>query len=176
MLIFFNRLSYSRLPWILLALSALFLELSALYFQYQLKLEPCVLCVYERTAVMGILVAGMVAALAPGLQILRALAIVIWGASAIWGLQLALEHTGIQLSPSLSNTCNFVANYPAWAKLDEWFPWLFQPTGFCEEIQWRFLGFTMPQTMIGVYAVYLLVLVAVVLSQFIGKQGARQQN
>jgi len=170
MLKFFNQLSHRRLPWILLALTALGLELAALYFQYQLKLAPCVLCVYERTAVMGILVSGMVAAVAPELFILRGVAILLWGGSAAWGLQLALKHTGMQLFPSPSNTCDFAANYPDWAKLDEWFPWLFEPTGFCEEIQWQFFGFTMPQTMIGVYAVYLLMLLLVVLSQFSGKE------
>jgi disulfide bond formation protein DsbB len=170
MLKFFNRLSSNRSPWILLALTALGLELTALYFQYELKLDPCVLCVYERTAVMGILFSGLIAALAPGLMLLRMLAILIWGGSATWGLQLALKHTGIQLFPSPSNTCDFAANYPDWAKLDEWIPWLFQPTGFCDEIQWQFFGYTMPQTMIGVYALYLLVLLLVLLSQFAGKE------
>ncbi len=166
MLKFFNRLSKRRFPWILLALSALGLEMAALYFQYQLKLDPCVLCVYERTAVMGILFAGLFTALAPGLFIFRGLGILAWGISAGWGLQLALKHTGMQLFPSPANTCDFAASYPDWAKLDEWFPWLFQPTGFCDEIQWQFFGYTMPQTMIGIYAVYLLVLLPVLLSQF----------
>ncbi|WP_428610301.1 disulfide bond formation protein DsbB [Sedimenticola sp.] len=176
MLRFFNRLSKNRLPWVLLACSALALEAAALYFQYQLKLDPCVLCVYERTAVMGIVLSGLIAILAPELLIVRGLAILIWGGSAGWGLQLALKHTGIQLFPSPSNTCDFVASYPGWAKLDEWIPWMFQPTGFCDEIQWQFFGFTMPQTMIGVYAVYLLILLIVVLSQFVKKERSIFRN
>lgn len=170
MLKLFNQLSKRRVPWLLLALTALGLELAALYFQYQLKLDPCVLCVYERTAVMGILLAGLIAALAPGILIFRWAAMLVWGVSAGWGLQLAMKHTGIQLFPSPSNTCDFAASYPDWAKLDEWFPWLFQPTGFCDEIQWQFFGYTMPQTMIGIYALYLLALLLVLLSQFAGQQ------
>lgn len=172
MLKLLNQISSRRFPWVLLALTALGLELAALYFQYQLHLEPCVLCVYERTAVLGILAAGLIGAVAPWLVMVRGLSILIWGASAGWGLQLALKHTGIQLSPSPTNTCDFMASYPAWAKLDEWFPWLFQPTGFCEDIQWQFYGFTMPQTMVGIYALYLLVLLFVVLSQFVGKKSS----
>lgn len=156
------RASNGRTAWLMLALSALFLELAALYFQYQQELQPCVLCVYERTAVMGLLLAGIVGALAPGIALVRLVAILLWGGSSLWGVQLAAKHTGIQLFPSPTNTCDFAANYPDWAKLDEWIPWLFQPTGFCEDIQWRFLGFTMPQTMIGVYVLYLVVLLAVV--------------
>jgi len=164
------RVSTRRTAWLMLALSALFLELAALYFQYQKDLQPCVLCVYERTAVMGLLLSGMLAALAPGIALIRVLAMLLWGGSALWGLQLAVKHTRIQLFPSPSNTCDFAANYPAWAKLDEWLPWLFQPTGFCEDIQWRFLGFTMPQTMIGIYALYLLVLLVVLSAWLFGRK------
>lgn len=166
------RASTRRTPWLLLAFSALFLELCALYFQYYRDLEPCVLCVYERTAVMGLMLAGLVAAVAPRLMLARILAILMWGGSALWGLQLAIKHTRIQMFPSPTNTCDFAANYPAWAKLDEWVPWLFQPTGFCEEIQWRFLDFTMPQTMIGVYAIYLLILLLVVAGMLLGRRSS----
>ena len=162
--------STRRTAWLMLALSALFLELAALYFQYQKDLQPCVLCVYERTAVMGLMLSGMLAALAPGIALIRVLAMLLWGGSALWGLQLAVKHTRIQLFPSPSNTCDFAANYPAWAKLDEWLPWLFQPTGFCEDIQWRFLGFTMPQTMIGIYALYLLALLVVLSAWLFGRK------
>ncbi|MBT8448312.1 MAG: disulfide bond formation protein B, partial [Gammaproteobacteria bacterium] len=46
--------------WLLLVSSMLLFELTALYFQYRLELDPCVLCVFQRTAVMGVLVAGLV--------------------------------------------------------------------------------------------------------------------
>ncbi|MBZ0308449.1 MAG: disulfide bond formation protein DsbB, partial [Anaerolineae bacterium] len=170
MLDFFNRIAKQRTAWLLLALSALFLESAALYFQYQLKLDPCVLCVYERTAVFGIILAGLLVMLAPGSAMLRAIGLLLWGVSAVWGLQLALKHTGIQLFPSPSNTCDFAANYPDWAKLDEWIPWLFQPTGFCDEIQWQFFGYTMPQTMIGVYLIYLVLLIVVVAGLLFGRK------
>ncbi|MCW8890646.1 MAG: disulfide bond formation protein DsbB [Sedimenticola sp.] len=170
MLTFFKRIAVRRSPWLLLAISALLLEFAALYFQYQMKLDPCVLCVYERTAVAGIVIAGLVAMLYPALLLIRWMALLIWGASASWGLFLALKHTGIQLFPSPSNTCDFAANYPSWAKLDEWIPWLFQPTGFCDEIQWQFFGFTMPQTMIGVYVIYLSILLVVICSELFVKE------
>ena len=43
-----------RLFWSLVLFSAVGLELTALFFQYGMKLDPCVLCVYERLAVAGI--------------------------------------------------------------------------------------------------------------------------
>ena len=167
------RFSRQRTPWLLLTFSALCLQLAALFFQYRQGLQPCVLCVYERTAVMGLLLAGLIGAVAPGSLLFRASAMLLWAASSLWGLQLALKHTGMQLFPSPSNTCDFAANYPAWAKLDEWIPWLFQPTGFCEDIQWRFFGYTMPQTMIGIYAIYLLVLLVIIAAMLFGRREQR---
>ncbi len=163
---FLKQLSTKRFSWLLLALSALLLELAALYFQYgEMQLQPCVLCIYERTAVMGIFLAGLIGAIAPQLLIFRCAGFLLWGSSAVWGLMLAFEHSGIQQN-SMTASCDFIAKFPAWAKLDEWFPLLFNPTGFCDEIQWRFLEYTMPQTMAGVYVLYLLVLVVVIASQF----------
>ena len=163
---FLKQVSQKRFAWMLLALSALLLELTALYFQYgKMELQPCVLCIYERTAVMGILLAGLIGAIAPQLFMFRWAGFLLWGSSAVWGVMLALEHSGIQQN-SMTASCDFIAKFPAWAKLDEWFPLLFNPTGFCDEIQWQFLGYTMPQTMIGISGLYLLVLLVVVASQF----------
>ena len=163
---FLKQASQKRFTWMLLALSALLLELTALYFQYgEMELQPCVLCIYERTAVMGIFLAGVIGAIAPQLLIFRYSGSLLWGSSAAWGLMLALEHSGIQQN-SMTASCDFIAKFPAWGKLDEWFPLLFNPTGFCDEIQWQFFGYTMPQTMIGIYVLYLLGLVVVIASQF----------
>jgi len=156
----------SRFAWATLAASALFLELAALFFQYGMQLEPCVLCVYERTAVLGVFAAGLIGALAPSRRWLRVPGYLLWGLSAGWGLYLAVRHTGIQLGvidPPLS--CSFEAEFPAWAQLDQWLPYLFQPTGYCDEIQWRFLSLSMPQWMVAIFAFYLLVLLLVLIRE-----------
>jgi disulfide bond formation protein DsbB len=156
----------SRYAWGTLALSALFLELAALFFQYGLRLDPCVLCIYERLAVLGVFAAGAVGVLAPARRWLRVPAYLLWGASAGWGLYLAIRHTGIQLGviePPLS--CEFEADFPSWAKLDQWLPSLFQPTGYCDEIQWQFLGLSMPQWMVVIFAFYALALLLVLIRE-----------
>ena len=42
-----------RGAWIALAVTALSLEASALFFQYGLDLNPCVMCIYIRMAVLA---------------------------------------------------------------------------------------------------------------------------
>ena len=48
-----KRLSMQRWPWMLLILSCLGLLASALYFQYGLNLQPCIKCIYIRSAFVG---------------------------------------------------------------------------------------------------------------------------
>ena len=77
MLDFFKQLSLKRSAWIFLAFTAFALESTALYFQYGMGLQPCVLCVYERLAVVGLFVAGLIGALAPSSLIIRILALIV---------------------------------------------------------------------------------------------------
>lgn len=152
---FLSDMPKQRWPWLLLAFSAFALELTALFFQYGLKLDPCVMCVYERTAMMGVMFAGLLGATFPRSWLVRLVGFGLWIPSSIWGLDLAITHTDYQLNPSPFATCDFFASYPSWFKLDVWFPAVFNPNGFCDEIDWIFMGWTMPQWLIVVFAVYL---------------------
>ncbi len=156
----------SRSAWGAFAASALGLEGAAAYFQYGLHLEPCVLCIYQRTAVLGLLIAALIGLIALARRWLRALAYALWGVSAGWGLSLAAKQAGIQLGvikPALG--CSFDADFPSWAKLDQWLPWMFRPTGYCDEIQWQFLGLSMSQWMVGIFVAYLIALAMVLLAE-----------
>ncbi len=106
MLQYLNQCSRGRGAWLLMALTAFILELVALWFQHVMLLQPCVMCIYERCALFGIMGAGLVGAIAPKTP-LRYVAMAIWLYSAIRGLQLAWEHTMIQLHPSPFQTCDF---------------------------------------------------------------------
>lgn len=158
-----KNLSTQRWAWLLLAFSALVLELTALYFQHVMKLEPCVMCVYERITMLGVMLAGLIGASAPENKIVRLSAFAIWGVSAVWGVLLAVEHTDYQMNPSPFATCDFFPNFPSWAPLHEWLPWLFNPTGDCADIVWQFFGYSMPQWLIVSFSIYtaLFVVVAV---------------
>ena len=158
---FFSELPRQRLPWVLLALTGFGLELCALFFQYVMELSPCVLCVYERLAMMGIMCAGLLGAIAPRNLLIRTSGFALWFISAGYSLSLAIEHVNIQLNPSPFSTCDFFPNFPSWAPLHEWAPWLFNPTGFCDDISWQFLTYTMPQWLIVISVMYLIAAVIV---------------
>ena len=55
---FLNTFSKSRLSWAILLAFIIFFEACALFFQHVMKLDPCVMCIYERVAMMGIALCG----------------------------------------------------------------------------------------------------------------------
>lgn len=149
-----SSLSTDRRAWGLLFFSALSLEIAALYFQHVTDLRPCIMCIYQRTAVFGLLFSAVPAMLINNI-ITRLVSYLVWGISAIWGLLIAIEHVDIQTAANpFFATCEFVPNFPTWAPLHEWLPNIFAATGDCGDINWSFMDMTMPQWMIVIFAIY----------------------
>jgi disulfide bond formation protein DsbB len=133
-----------------------------------LDLAPCIMCVYQRLAILAIIAAGAIGTLGFKHMLARAIAYILWGTGSIWGLIIALEHVEMQSnSGSLFFSCDFIPNFPTWAPLHEWLPFLFEATGDCGEISWQFLGYSMPQWMIAVYSLYAIVFVVVLVNRLI---------
>lgn len=167
MLKFFKGLSQGRGAWLLLAASCAALEATALYFQHGMGLNPCVMCIYERIALLGVMIAALIGAIAPRSTVVRWIALLLGLFSATKGLMLALKHTDYQLHPAPWNQCSPFVDFPETLPLNKWFPNVFEATSLdCAKITWRFLDLTMPQWLIGVFAIYLAILAIVTLSQF----------
>ncbi len=173
---FLYQLGHKRWAWLLLAAGAFTLELTALFFEHVMDLAPCVMCIYERVAIMGLIVSGLIAAIKPSSWLFRLIGIVGWGISSIWGLLIAIKHVDYQLNPSPFKSCDFFPNFPEWAPLHEWVPWLFNPTGFCSDIVWQFLGYTMPQWVLVSFALFVAIFAVVLIGQLLGLlvKGVRQ--
>ena len=164
MLRYLNQCSRGRGAWLLMAFTAFVLEMVALYFQHVMLLKPCVMCIYERCALFGVMGAGIAGAIAPRTP-LRFIALGIWIYSAWQGIRLSYEHTMIQLHPNPFTTCDFATRFPGWLPLDKWLPSVFVASGDCAERGWTFLSLSMPQWMIVVFAFYLIAAVLVTLAQ-----------
>jgi disulfide bond formation protein DsbB len=163
-----SNLSTNNKAWLLLAISALGLELVALFFQYVMDLAPCIMCVYQRLAIAAILLAGLIGFAGSQYLIARVIAYALWGTGAIWGLIIALEHIEMQAnSGSLFFSCEIIPNFPSWAPLHQWLPSIFEATGDCGEISWQLLGYSMPQWMVVVYGLFTVTFTVVLLSRLI---------
>lgn len=170
---FLYRISTQRTAWFLLFISIVGFELTALYFEHVMKLAPCVMCIYERVAMMGVGIAALVGMMAPGNVVFRWLGFAGWGYSAFRGLQLAMEHVSYQFpDPNVlfGATCDLFVRFPEWAPLNKWAPWMFEAYGDCGKVVWQFLTLSMPQWLVVIFAAQLAVLAVVVVSQLFGKR------
>ncbi len=164
------RFSTGRLAWFLMFLTTLGLELTALFFQHIMLLEPCVMCIYERVALFGIMGAALLGLCNPKQPAIRWSALVLWIYSAWQGLLLAWEHNQLQVNPSPFQTCDFMVRFPSWLPLNKWMPGIFEAYGDCAQDQWHWLGLTMPGWLIVVFAAYLIVAIVIALGMAIGKE------
>lgn len=163
---YLSSITTSQKPWFLLAISALGLELTALFFQYAMDLKPCIMCVYQRLAILAIFIAGVIGTVGYRNIIARTVAYALWGVSSIWGLIIAFEHIEMQENyGSIFYSCEYLPNFPVWAPLHEWLPFLFEVTGDCGVISWQFLGYSMPQWLLVVYALYAITFLVVLINR-----------
>lgn len=141
----FKRLSKQRWAWALVALSCLTLLGTALYFQYGLNMQPCIKCIYVRSAFAGILLASVIGFLAPTSMLLRVTALLGMLAAAIFGVLQASELLEIEqmLAEGGFFSCALFADFPQWMPLDKWLPEVFEPTGSCGDTSWQLLDKSM---------------------------------
>lgn len=165
--IWIHHFSRQRCAWWLLLGSVLLLEAGALFFQHVMLLAPCVMCIYERVALFGIGIAALLGVLAPQRTIWRWCGLVAWGASALKGLMLSMQHVKFQLHPSPFERCDLFVNFPAWAPLNQWASWLFEAYGDCSDIVWQWLSLSMPQWLTIIFAAHLVILTLIVIAQWV---------
>ncbi|WP_113906463.1 disulfide bond formation protein DsbB [Aliidiomarina celeris] len=145
------------LPWLALALSSTALILTALYFQYAMGLEPCVQCIYQRTAMLAIALAAWLAVINPNHSLLRGIGFTGWLVGAAAGLSSAHHHVWLQTASNpLFASCSPYPDFPSWLPLHEWLPSFFAAGGLCSDNSWSFMGMFMSEWMRIIFAVYLL--------------------
>lgn len=163
------RFTERRTAWFLLLITALALEGCALFFQHVMKLDPCAYCVYERVAVLGIALAAIIGWVQPRWLLLRLVGFVLWGYSAWRGFELTQMHVRMEKNPLLA-TCSYTPDFPSWAPLHEWVPSVFQPTGLCDQVQWRLLNMSMAEWLHFIFAAYLGALALVLIIRLVGNR------
>ncbi len=130
----------------------------ALFFQYYLELEPCPLCILQRIVVLVlalVFLAGLLHGPAQrGRKIYSAVAALV----SLVGLGVAGRHVWLQHQPpSFMSECGPGLQYwldtlPTWKVVQK----IFHGTGDCAEVVFRFLGLSIPEWTLIVFAGLLL--------------------
>jgi disulfide bond formation protein DsbB len=160
-----NRIVAGRTGYFLGFAASFGLVAFALYIQTRDQLEPCPLCISQRIAFMVLGTAFLAAMLHNPAGLWRKLHGGLQFVIAAVGAGIAMRHIWIQTHPEeVMSECGAGFDY-----LFDRFPMqkamqlIFQGTGECSAIDWKLLGFTIPELsllafiLLGVYAILLVV-------------------
>jgi disulfide bond formation protein DsbB len=129
----------------LVAFAAFALLGVAFYMEYQMGLEPCPLCMFQRIAFFAIGVVSLISALRDSISWQKKLAWPIVVLSLL-GAGLAIRHLYLQNLPAEE----LPACLPGLSYMFEVFPWqeileaMVMGTGECGDVVWTFLGLSIP--------------------------------
>lgn len=140
----------ARNSFLLIALACALLIGTALYMQHVMGLNPCYLCIVQRVFVIT---TGLIAILAfiqnPGIAGTRVYAILV-ALAAFTGGAFSIRQLWLQSLPEEQvPACGPPADYLFDSfSVSEWLPILLKGDGNCAEVQWTFLGLSIPGWML----------------------------
>lgn len=148
----------TRWYWVgLIGCSAL-LAIAYFYFEKQMGLPPCPLCMFQRACLVGVAFFCLLGIIfRPKKIVSKFLA---FGATVFAGLGLAiagrqvwLQHLPKDQVPTCGPDLEFMLQaFP----LMETIQTVLSGSGECAEVLWRFLGFSMPEWMMGIFGIILI--------------------
>ena len=142
------------------ALCLAFILTAIFYFQGELGLEPCPMCILSRYTFIAIGVIALVAAIHGP----RGLALRIYGGLiallSAAGIGVSIRHSYLQHFPPKIESCgadlDFILNTMPLAQA---LPRIFQGTGSCSKVDWTLLGLSIPEWAGVWYAAFLAAMV-----------------
>lgn len=159
-----------RLLNILLVLSSVVGTAYALFLQYQLNLEPCPLCIFQR---IGLWVMGFFALLSALINPKNWVKWLLWLGSLVgilWSFGVAARHVWLQhLPPDQVPACGPGLNY--WVDtlpILQVFQEVLKGSGECATIDWTLLGLSIPEQSL-IFFGALIIIHAVIAWRFVKK-------
>ncbi len=153
--------SYRLINGFLLFMAVTAMAFALLYLQKYLGLSACPLCIFQRVGMIGIGIFALLAVMVNPAKMWQRL--ILWlgsFASSVWGLAVAGRHVWLQHLPADEvPACGPGLNY--WLDvlpIMQVFEEVFKGSGECAEVVWTFLGLTIPEQTLLVFAFLTLVL------------------
>ncbi len=149
------RLGRSPVYWLALLLFCLVSEGGALYYQYVLEFEPCVLCIQVR-----IWLAAAVLIAVPMLFLCRWRLIPLLGHILVTIIMAGLVERSYMLLGTergwVMGNCNFDLGLPAWLALEQWWPTVFEVQASCGYTPVLLFGITTAEALMGISVAMLI--------------------
>jgi len=130
--------------WGLMTGIALLAEVVALYYQYVLHEDPCIVCIHIRLWFTGFILLGLVGLKLrhskAGLLIGHIIAFILAGGLLERSYHLYAIENGL-----IEGSCNFSLGLPSWFTPDQWLPLVYKATALCGYTPDLWFGITMAE-------------------------------
>jgi len=147
-----------RISWIIFGI-ATSLTLASFYFDAVMDLEPCPLCLLQRTAVILIAITALCCMLHRPQQRGQRIYAMILASFSLFGLFIAGKQVWLQSLPAdaaMNMACAPSLEYMlANLSVEDTITQLFTATGHCADVEWQFLSLSMPGWMVIWFSVLL---------------------
>jgi len=149
----------ARWYWFGLIGSGALLAVAYFYFQLQLNLAPCPLCLLQRACLVGVMLVCLLGLIinpkAIGSKILAVFTLLFSALGAgIAGRQVWLQHLPADQVPECGPDLAFMLDsFPLFEVLQT----VFAGSGECAEVQWTLLNFSMPEWTLLIFFIMVLI-------------------
>jgi len=134
------------------------------YLQMIEYLAPCSLCIVDRAIIIGLGVVFLISLLHNPIRIGRKIYATLATLLSLTGIGVCLRHIWLQNLPKEEGNIpecgggfwHMLENMPFRSFLDT----IFNSTGECADIQWQFLGLSIPEWTLALFVVFLLLSIA----------------
>ena len=158
-----TSISHSHWYWLMYIAGGISMLALALYHQYILNEEPCVLCIHTRLWVLSFIIAARTGLFTRNTRVVNTfvhISLVITAVGLIYNsYQLLGTERGF-----ITGACNFDLGLPGWFAVEQWAPWLFRVETTCGYTPEVAFGITMAEVLIlisvGMFFVSLIVAMA----------------
>ncbi len=135
----------------------------ALYHQYGLEEQPCVLCIHTRLWVIFFIFAAIIGLLSSKIRLINSFAHILLVTGAIGLMDRSYQLLGTERGFILG-ACNFDLGLPGWFAVEQWMPWLFRVETTCGYTPEVAFGITMAEALmvmsVGMFVVSMVVALA----------------
>jgi len=149
------RLGRNRGYWLILLLFCLVSEVGALYYQYVLEYEPCVLCIQVRIWLACIILIALLMLWVCRQRILPVLGHALVTLCLVGLVERSYLLLGTERGWVMGN-CDFELGLPAWLAIEQWWPAVFKVQTSCGYTPVLLFGITTAEALLVISVVLLL--------------------
>ena len=164
----FTKFAQGPWYWLMFILAGTGLLAVALFYQYRLEEQPCVLCIHVRLWVALLVIVSVAGLLSHKIRLVNSLcqlALVLISAAL---LERAYQILGGERG-FIEGECGFDTGLPVWFDVQNWVPWLFRIETTCGYTPVIMFGITMSESLLFISAMFLLITLAGLWASFIRK-------